>query len=167
MTSATKNVNTHAANTIAERLKRAKIINPSSNDITENKPIVMAETKDKSAQSVMWQQYKSARPSVRTITSSGKRICFTNYEYFTREKDVVEWLDSEISNYGLPGITKGELMSTSERDPMEKLKKQHIAEYLAAEEVAKIATARGEYKDMGSTEKGANINPATSRIVAN
>lgn len=118
---------------------------------------------------VLWQQYRSARAATRTITDKGKHIKFTHHEYYTRESDVVEWLDKEIAGGTLPGITRGELVTTSERDPLEKLKKKHIAEYIKEQEEAALAVLRGESPDMGNSKSpgAASINPASSKLVAN
>ncbi len=161
----TTQAKTNAAAVLSEKLKN-KAITP-SNAITENTPIQVARIEPSvPVEEVRWQQYTSARRAIRTFTDKGKSIKFTNYEYFTREKDVAMWLDSQIAINGLPGVTKGKLLTSSERDPMEVLRKQHIAEYLKDQEQIKVDAAKGLFPDMGSTERATNLNPASSKGVA-
>lgn len=118
---------------------------------------------------IVWQQYKSAKVSVKTITDAGVRISFTCHQYFTDVPAVIEWLDTEIKAGGLPGITKGEEMTTAERDPMTLLKRKHIEEYKAEQEAIAVNLAKGIVPDMGNTKKAneAAINPSNSGQVAN
>lgn len=115
-----------------------------------------------------YQHYSSARIAMRLITDKGKRIVFTGYEFLTQDEDIIEYLDTEIKQ-GLPGIAKGKLMTASESDPMEALRRKHIKEYedQKAEEAANAS--RGITKNMGTTENsgGATVKPVTSGQVAN
>jgi len=115
-----------------------------------------------------YQHYTSARIAMRLVTKTGKRIIFTGFEYFTQDEDVIEYLDSEIKQ-GLPGITKGKLMSFAEKDPMEKLKREIIAEHEEKKAQEAADASRGITKNMGNTkQKGeAAINPLSSKQVAN
>jgi len=115
-----------------------------------------------------YQHYSSARIAMRLVTEKGKRIIFTGFEYYTQDEDIIKYLDDEIKQ-GLPGITKGKLMSFAEKDPMEKLKREIIAEHEEKKAQEAADAARGIKKDMGNTkEKGeAAINPLGSDKVAN
>ena len=112
-----------------------------------------------------YQHYKSSRPSMRMITTEGKNISFTGYEFLTQDEDIIEYLDYELSK-GLPGITKGELMTLSDKDPMEALKRKIIKEY--EDKKAKEASdkSRGVTKDMGNTQVS-RVNPLSSDNTAN
>jgi len=115
-----------------------------------------------------YQHYSSARIAMRLVTEKGKRIIFTGFEYFTQDEDIIKYLDDEIRQ-GLPGITKGKLMSFAEKDPMEKLKREIIAEHEDKKAQEAADAARGIKKDMGNTKKGSEpaINPLGSDQVAN
>ena len=111
------------------------------------------------AKEAQYQHYKSSRPSMRMITTEGKNISFTGYEFLTQDEDIIEYLDYELSK-GLPGITKGELMTLSDKDPMEALKRKIIKEY--EDKKAKEASD----KSRGVT-KESRVNPLSSDNTAN
>lgn len=115
-----------------------------------------------------FQHYKSARIAMRLLTKEGKKIIFTGYEFLTQDEDIITYLDYEIKN-GLPGITKGKLMSMDEANPMEALKREHFKEFKAAQIKEASDKAAGIIRDMGNTKgKGdASINPASTEVVAN
>lgn len=113
-----------------------------------------------------YQHYTSARVSMRLVTTAGKPIIFTGYEFLTQNKDLIEYLDKEIKD-GLPGITRGELVSLEDKDPMAALKRKIIAEHEAKKEKDAIAAARGESKDMGKTAGASTLNPTSTNQVAN
>lgn len=117
------------------------------------------------AQEEEFQQYNSAKPSVRLITEAGFRITFTNYTYLTQNEDAISYLDRQIAS-GLQGITKGEVVTTSDLDPMAKLRKELEAKI--REELAQEAAnaAKGITRDMGDTESKAGIKVATAKDVA-
>jgi hypothetical protein len=117
---------------------------------------------------VKYQHYTSARVSVRLITHTGGRITFTGYEFITRDKSIIEYLDTEIAN-GLVGIIKGALLTSDEADPVAAMKRKHIAEYLAEEEKKKVNAAKGIIPDMGNNKApgAASINPTNTNQVAN
>jgi hypothetical protein len=112
-----------------------------------------------------FQQYKSARPAVRFVTSVGLRITFTNFQFLTQNPDAIDYLDLEIAR-GLQGITKGEVLTTSDLDPMQSMRKKVRAELLAELEEQAKNEAAGKSKDMGSTENKAQISPASTKQVA-
>ena len=112
-----------------------------------------------------FQEYKAARPSVRLITTGGIRILFTNFKLLTQTKEVIEYLDAEIAR-GLPGITKGELLTLDDVNPMQTLRREVEAKVRA--EIAEEAkqAALGNSRDMGGTEAKAQIAPASTKAVA-
>lgn len=118
-----------------------------------------------SKQEEEFQQYKSAKPSIRLITEKGFRITFTNYTYLTQNEDAIAYLDRQIEA-GLQGVTKGEVLTTSDLNPMAKLRKELEAQIRAemAEEAKNAAL--GITRDMGETEAKAGIKVATAKDVA-
>lgn len=123
-----------------------------------NTPAVKTEEKK-------YQHYKSSRVSMRMITTTGRMIAFTNYQFITCDQDLISYLDDEIGK-GVNVVTKGELLTHSESDPMEALKRKHIAEYLEKEAEELKQQALGEVKDMGNTKSqevlAASLKPASS-----
>ena len=113
-----------------------------------------------------FQQYKAAKAAVRLITREGIRITFTNFQYLTQNPDVIDYLDEEIAK-GLQGITKGGVLSTSDLDPMQSMRKQARADLMAELEQEALDEAKGVSKDMGETEHKAQISPMSSKSVAN
>ena len=84
-----------------------KVANPSES------PVKVLDPEQPVAPSVpvvKYQHYKSSRISMRMITPTGGRITFTGYEFITRDKDIIDFLDEEISK-GLREVTKGELLT--------------------------------------------------------
>jgi hypothetical protein len=97
---------------------------------------------------IKYQHYNSSRVAMRMITYGGKAISFANYKFITADPDIIQYLDTEIER-GLNTVTKGELLTTDEADPMKALKKAHIQEYLDA----KAAETSANYSaDMGNTK---------------
>jgi hypothetical protein len=113
-----------------------------------------------------FQQYRSAKPAIRFVTTVGLRITFTNFQFLTQNPDAIDYLDLEIAK-GLQGVTKGEILATSDLDPMQSMRKRVRAELLAElQEQAKNEVA-GISKDMGETKNKAQISPASTKQVAN
>lgn len=114
-----------------------------------------------------YQQYKCTRQSQRLITKEGIPITFSGYEFITKTKAIIKYLNSEIEKNGLPGITKGERLSSSERDPMGTLRLKHFAEFQEMKEEERVALARGIIQNMGNTTPlEGRLNPVTSGQVA-
>ena len=111
-----------------------------------------------------FQQYKSARPAVRLVTSAGLRLTFTNFQFLTQNSDAINYLDSEIAK-GLQGITKGEVLTTSDLDPMQSMRKKVRAELLAELHEQASNEAAGKSRDMGETKNKAQISPASTKQV--
>ena len=114
-----------------------------------------------------FQQYKSARVAMNTITDAGVKIKFTGYEYITDREDEIEWLDNQILTKGLPGITKGEALDSADRDPMAALRARHYEEFQAELDKKLTEAALGRKQNMGTTLNAPTIKPANSENVAN
>jgi len=113
-----------------------------------------------------WQHYKSSRPALKMITKEGTRVVFTKFTFMTQDQLVISYLDAEIA-LGLNVISKGELLTAEESDPMEALRRKHIEEYKAEEIAKRVAEAKGETRVLGNTEGGgAKLKTATTKHVA-
>lgn len=97
-----------------------------------------------------FQEYKSSRPSIRLITKTGIRITFTNFKLLTQTKEVIEYLNDEIEK-GLPGITKGKLLTLDEVNPMQTLRREIEAEVRADLIKEAADKAAGISRDMGTS----------------
>ena len=64
-----------------------------------------------------YQHYKCARTAMRLITTKGKKVIFTAFEFITADPDIIEYLDEEIKQ-GLNIIVKGALLTADDIDPM-------------------------------------------------
>jgi len=114
-----------------------------------------------------YQHYKSSRVAMRLITTKGKKIIFTGYEFLTQDEEIIKYLDSEI-NQGLTCITKGGVVTLDDRDPMAAMKRKIIAEH--EEKKAKEASdaVKGITQNMGKTEgpTGAKVGAVSTKNVA-
>jgi hypothetical protein len=81
----------------------------------------------------LYQQYTCSRVSTCLITPTGKRVNFTNYEYYTKDPDIIEYLNAEIQN-GIRGIKSGQQVKAADINPMAALKRKHIEEFLASQD---------------------------------
>lgn len=113
-----------------------------------------------------FQEYKASRPSVRLITTGGIRITFTNFRLLTQSAAAIAYLDEEIKSGGLPGITKGELLTMADVNPMQTLRREVEAQVRAELKQEAADAVEGKSKDMGSTEAAAKLNVATTKAVA-
>jgi hypothetical protein len=111
-----------------------------------------------------FQQYKSAKSAVRFITREGLRLTFTKFQFLTQNQDAIDYLDEEIAR-GLQGVTKGAILTTSDLDPMQSMRKQVRAELLAELQQQAADEAAGKSKDMGETKNKAQISPASTKQV--
>ena len=132
---------------------------------TEEFMTAMKETRTLQEQQ-KFQHYKCARPSMRMITSAGKRINFAKFELFTQDEDIIAYLDAEIKINPNVGVIKGALMSVEDKDPMAALKRQHYLEFQQQKEAEAVAAAKGEVPDMGNTS-GAKFVATHSGQTAN
>ncbi len=115
-----------------------------------------------------YQQYTSARVAVNIITDLGVKIKFSGHEYITDREAEIDYLDGQIELGGLPGITKGIMLKSKTRDPMEELRAKHRQELLEEQALELQAAALGKTQDMGKTEDGGSkISPMSSKGVAN
>lgn len=112
------------------------------------------ETK-KVADTSKYQHYISAKQHTKLVTPTGRMIPFVNFKFITNDPELIAYLDKEIE-LRIPGITKGELLTHEEADPMQALRNKHIMEYLAKE-----AAGKKENIDMGSTV-ATGINPVST-----
>lgn len=104
-----------------------------------------------------YQQYTSSRVSTTLITPSGKRIRFSNYQYYTVDSDIINYLDKEIAA-GLKGFIKGKLLTSAELDPEAAKKREIIEEFKASQ----------EGRDFGNTKpKSERTTALSSDQVAN
>lgn len=101
-------------------------------DPTENLKDLKAKFANEAAADAEYQQYTSARIAASLITPEGKRINFTNYEYYTKDTDIMEYLNNQIAK-GLKGFKRGKMVRASEINPMAALKRKHIEEFLASQ----------------------------------
>lgn len=114
---------------------------------------------------VKFQHYASSRIAMNLVTEEGAKLRFVNHQYITSDKREIEYLDDQIDR-GLSVITKGELLTAEESDPMAALKRKHIAEYLEKEAAELVAAAKGEVRDLGTTDSKPAISPVSSKGVA-
>lgn len=137
--------------------------------------VIQQKLNNPKQEAAKFQHYASSRISMRMITDKGKKITFTKFEFLTQDEEIMEYLDAQIKEAKYTGrnlgITKGNLLTYDDIDPMAVLKRKHIAEYLAAEqkELADKATGKAGAKDMGTSKSKneASINPVSTKQVAN
>lgn len=111
-----------------------------------------------------FQHYKSAKSSMRLISTLGTKITFIHHEFITADPDAIDYLNTEIER-GLPGITAGELLTSEEADPMAMLKKQLRAEIIQEIDARDNGAAK---QDMGSTDPKAKVGAvSTSKMGGN
>jgi hypothetical protein len=103
-------------------------------------------------ESPKFQHYISARPTMRMITPKGKPITFIGNTFITDDPEVIEYLDTELRNKAL-GITKGELMTAEEADPMAALKARIIAEHEEKKEKEAVDIAKGIVPNYSADDK--------------
>ena len=85
-----------------------------------------------------YQTYFHSMSSSKMLTDKGTPIIFQEHKCYTDVQEVMDYLDKEIAG-GLKLITKGELVTSEDLDPMAAIKKRVIAEYLKDQE--KLAAA--------------------------
>jgi len=112
-----------------------------------------------------FQEYKSARPSVRLITEEGIRVTFTNFRLLTQTKEVIAYIDKELARNGLPGISKGALLTLDEVNPMQTLRRQIEMEMREKLKQEAADAATGVTRDMGESALQ-KLNATSSNQVA-
>jgi hypothetical protein len=108
------------------------------------------------------QVYKSNINSCKFIFKSGVAAHFVAGRYVTDKKSEIDELDAEVEQ-GNPHIFRDKnemVMDSNSTDPLDGLRKKHIAEYLAQQ--AELAAGT---RDMGSTAQAA-VAPASSKVLA-
>jgi len=100
----------------------------------------------------IYQQYNSTRQSQRLFTELGVPITFSGFEFITKNKDIIKYLNHQIAIRGIPGISIGEKLSTAKKNPMEELRNKHFAEFQKMKDDERANMARGIKQDMGSTK---------------
>jgi hypothetical protein len=124
------------------------------------------EAEATSKEDIVFQQYKASRSSARIVTDKGIRITFAGFELLTHDPAVIEYLDAQIAIHGLPGITKGEALTLNDRNPMATMERKLRIQIKKELEEEAAARARGEFKDMGSTEGAPKMKVLTSNQTA-
>lgn len=150
------------APTLQERLAATRLAQATAATASPAEQAAIAELAAKAAaaeqEDIIYQQYKSAKPSTRIVTDKGIRIAFVGFELLTTDEQVIDYLDAQIKIHGLPGITKGEALTLADRDPMATLERQLRDKIRGELEAEMLAKAKGEVRDMGATEaKGMKV----------
>ena len=81
----------------------------------------------------IYQQYTASKVSTCLVTPGGKRINFTNYQTYTKDPEIIAYLDAEIAG-GLTNFTKGKLLTAEELNPEAAKKREIIEEFKASQE---------------------------------
>lgn len=100
--------------------------------IAQPAPTVPAQPVMKDSSIKEYQQYSSARISTCLVTPSGIRINFTDYSYYTSNKEIIAYLDKTISD-GSKAIKRGMLVSADEINPAMAAKRKIIEEFKASQ----------------------------------
>lgn len=121
--------------------------------------------KEEEKKTEKFQEYKSARVAVRMMTPEGIRITFTGHKFLTQNEAVIAYLDSEIKA-GATHITKGEVLTTDDLDPMATLRREMKEEVRKEMEEEAKKKALGIVPNMGSTANKPTIQTSNSKDVA-
>lgn len=124
------------------------------------------ETKDASkpatTEEVIYQEYRSARLAQQVITDKGIKCVFNGHRFFTNEEETIAYLDAQIKAAPMLGVTKGDLVPSSARDP----NKAHLDDMRAkieAEVREKIMRElAGQTRDFGNYEQAKSGAGATT-----
>lgn len=142
--------------TLPEGLKKAMLpedeTKTTSTTEVDPAPPVLEEKK--------FQHYHSSLTSMTMISKIGQRINFVGGKYITADPSIISYLDGEIET-GLREVTKGELLTEKEADPMEVFKAKVIAEYIEQQALDAVNAALGVKKDFGASPLQ-KLNPSTS-----
>jgi hypothetical protein len=102
--------------------------------------------------------YISSMQSHKIVTETGKCLHVIGGKLLTDNESDIAFLDDQIAK-GFPFLRKGDVVTTSDLDPMASLRKKIIAEYLASQPVVPAE------RDMGSTDLQ-KVTPLSSEGVA-
>ena len=108
--------------------------------------------KDKES-AVKFQHYASSRNCMNLLTEDGSKICFVGFKFITNDQKLISYIDQQIS-LGMTEITKGELLTADEADPMMQLKAKHFAEFKALQDAVSSSAQhpnKGPKKNILST----------------
>jgi hypothetical protein len=79
-----------------------------------------------------YQQFSCNRVACCVITPSGKRVNFTNYEHYTKDPEIVEFITEQIY-LGARGFTKGAVVPAEDVNPQSAMKRKIIEEFLLSQ----------------------------------
>lgn len=108
--------------------------------------------------------FMSHAPSIKYIFKDGTIANFTNHRYFTSVPAHISELKTEIEVHEHPSFyinPKEALVNPAEQDPMSRLRKLIIDEYLLAE-----AKKTNPQNDLGTTTLGRFVPTSTSDVAA-
>ncbi len=130
------------------------------------KPIIPAEILNESPLAKKeYSTYNSSRVSTQMITLTGRKIRFSKFLFITKDKDLIEYLDTEIA-LGCRDVTKGAMVASDNRDPMVALRAKHFEEFKEAQAKEAMNKALGLHKDMGTSGTGSGLNALSTSQVA-
>lgn len=107
-----------------------------------------------------FQQFSCVRQSTCLITPTGKRVNFTDYEYYTKDQEIIDYLKQQIEA-GLRIIKVGAVVSAEDINPAAALKRKHIKEFLESQE-GRDYTAVSEAKKL--VEEGKTAGAGTGAV---
>lgn len=108
-----------------------------------NLPELPAAEVPKVKEKAEYQQYTASRVSTCLITPTGKRINFSNYQYYTKDPEIIRYLDKEITA-GLKGLIKGKVLTASELNPEAAKKREIIEEFKVSQEGREFGSTKPE-----------------------
>jgi len=111
----------------------------------------------------LYHVYHCTIKSCRMITEIGRVISFVDGMYVTDQQPEIDYLEKQLAagHTKLSVVAGKELMTSDELDPMEVLRKKHIAEYLA--EQKKLAEGKSVVDSVSVVQK---LNPGSTGDVA-
>lgn len=125
------------------------------------------KAEEKPAPKLEFYSYNSSLESTQMISDVGARIRFVNYKYITKEPAIVEYLDKEIASGACPYISKGPMVETDIRDPMEALKAKHFEEFKELQRQEAMARAEGFKRDLGQSAFASGLNALNADSMPN
>ncbi len=123
-------------NTVAKKSDEEEEVVEPTEPVLKYKPVPVVKKRE----SKVFQHYKCSRSSMKLITTIGTPIVFVLYQFYTDNTEIIGYLDLQIK-LGLKSVTKGEALTAEEADPMSRLRREIIAEYVA-KEAAELAAAQ-------------------------
>lgn len=115
----------------------------------------------------MFQEYRSSRLAMRVVTNKGIQCIFNGNRFFTDDPEVIEYLDYEIKKAPMLGVTKGEMVASSARDPnkafMDEVKAK-MREELRAELLAELDGNKRDFGSYAQAAPGAGMTTTANMI---